>query len=66
MYKYLVTFIGNEAAKRGVPSTIFGNEVLWLDSEAITEDDVTELKSCIAMKRNLTTVTILNILRLAK
>lgn len=65
MAKYLISFIGNESARRGAPSTIFGNEVLWLDSERLTEDDITEIKSCIAMKRNLTTVTILNVLRLS-
>ena len=61
MNKYLISYVASPV--RG-NATYFGNEVLMIDSDEITEEDVAEIKSCIAMKLKLVAVTITNVMRL--
>ncbi len=52
---YLVSFVGSD--RKGV--TTFGNDIVWLD-DALKATDVKEIKSAIAFKQHLVSITILN------
>lgn len=58
-YQYYVAYVAQ--AKQG--GIIFGNEAVWLD-EPLTIDNMEDIRECIANRKGLTLITILNVIKI--
>ena len=58
-YRYYVAYVAQ--AKQG--GIIFGNESVWFD-EPLTIDNMEDIRECIANRKGLTLITILNVIKI--